>query len=134
MTKLKMPKLLNIKKYVAKHCPESATYANTFKGNIDSGIFLFDETDAELWAGPWGTSGVIMLLDDNSNSSHLEDGCETAGYPSVKMPFRLFLAGTDDTSYSKVFSELHEMAECANEIIKTPTEKNLFELGFVFTN
>jgi len=131
---MRTPNLFNIKKYVSNNCYSLLSYSSSFKANILSGMFDFEKEDAPIWAGPWGETGVIMLLDDETNSNDLEDGYESEGYASMAMPYRIYLAGTDDVSYSKVFATIEDMYDCACSLVETPTQKHMSELGFVFTN
>jgi len=135
-TTMRLPKLITPKKFINENCPELARYCGTFTANIHKGFFEFDKCDSELWAGPWGECGVLMLLKEYTNHDILSRnvGHELEGYPTEESPFRIYLSGTDDTSYSKVFTNMEDMLHCACDIVSESSKDKLFELGFEFTN
>jgi hypothetical protein len=59
---------------------------------------------------------------------------ETMGFPHVENPIRVYLAGNDDCSYSRVFPTVDAAKEALQQIIEIPMWETLESFGFVFTN
>lgn len=62
-------------------------------------------------------------------------GEEIYGYASKELPYKIYMYGNDDTSYSKTFASKNETFSVIEKICKNPTMDFLQdELKFVFTN
>jgi hypothetical protein len=59
---------------------------------------------------------------------------EYLSQPHQENPFQIYLAGTDDISYTAVFSTKEEMMNAFDNIVKYPNQATLVKFNFVFTN
>lgn len=80
-----------------------------------------EELDRELWQ----TAQEELLL-------RMQE--DVKGYPTVELPVRILLAGTDDTTYSLCVATRKEAFEILEGLKNCPTWALLKDYGFIFTN
>jgi hypothetical protein len=56
------------------------------------------------------------------------------GYPSIEKPFRIYMSGNDDLSYSAVFETNEKMMEAFENIVLNPFKTTMDKYNFIFTN
>jgi hypothetical protein len=81
-----------------------------------------------------------MSLDERKTREQKLETCfakierERYSHPSSDYPYRVYLCGTDDTSYSRCYASEHEAMNAIQSLAHTPTFENLEALGLMFTN
>lgn len=152
---------LSVEEYIEKFhdCEE---YLRSFvkrKKSLASGMLLF-ATGAERWYGPFKGGYVFYMLEDFSSDptlpsiaslNQMEDVFNQKHYPKKKReeytwykesatyeyPFRLYLCGNDDTSYSRFFPSVSEAQTCLNALLgkeQLDFSADIIRNQFVFTN
>lgn len=121
---------------------------------ILSGFIKWDDEDAGIWAGPFPGNYCFMILYKyrspllpnmstlhinrirNNEKYKVEDKIPYENYiASKEKPYRIYLMGNDDVSYSKVFGTKTHAFRSINLLCHTPTNDNLLKIQkFVFTN
>lgn len=157
------PEAQESKKYLIS-CTSESGFANTKL--ITSGMLQFTQNTAHMWAGPFPGGFAYYTAEDFSKyKSHTGHVLQTEEqilskakqkgyplidnrskdliaihflneYPTVEKPYRLYIAGNDDTSYSRNFATKHELLEFI-ELLETCQPLDAYkdiQSCFAFTN
>lgn len=156
------PNILSHAEYFAFFSNEKKNYFEYTKQRSDTdryktllhGFIGWEEEDAGIWGGPFPGNYCLMHLfkykspllpnaNDlresrlNTNKKYRwKDDIPYETYePHKEKPFRVYLMGNDDASYSKVFGTETHALRSINSLCNNPTNENLLKIEkFVFTN
>jgi len=109
------------------------------KRTIDSGFFKWKGTN-NVWCPTFAANHVFFAIWDYRKSPNLQDLNDLSdpstfdGFQSKQFPIRVYLAGMDDFSYSKTFTNKTDAIKCLESFIQSPIDETLDSLGFVFSN
>lgn len=130
---------------------------------IKTGMLLFTPETASMWAGPFADNYAFFRLTDERNSKYLVNSDSDMllkaekyikekkvkhslyeiikihfmnEYPTIERPFRLYMCGNDDASYTKCFASDIEALEFI-ELLEACQPLDAFvdiQKCFAFTN
>ncbi|MCX6783323.1 MAG: hypothetical protein NTZ20_05065 [Candidatus Levybacteria bacterium] len=118
---------------------EVASYLNYVnglsRGSLEAGFIKWDDEEACVWGGPWPGNMVFASIEDGRTQyNELPDDSKYGDVYTSKKPIRIYLAGTDDTTYTLMVRDANTAYEIIDRVIANPTMENIYNLGFVFSN
>jgi hypothetical protein len=115
------PYLLSMSERKVKVHGSECTATQLTRSELDAIVAVMGKLDREQW------EGKVEKLKSSMNS-------ESRGYPTVEYPVKIYLAGTDDCSYSLCTATQEIANDIVSDLVKNPTWDKVRDYGFVFTN
>jgi len=155
------PNILSHEKYFEifpEERPHYFEYTSRRKDNdkyktILHGFIKWNDEDASIWGGPFPGNYCLMhlfknkspllpsikQLDEAQTQDYLKYGWVEPKYSlyqaSKEKPYKVYLMGNDDASYSKVFGTKTHAIRSINWLCNQPTNENLLNIQkYIFTN
>lgn len=104
------------------------------------GMIQFNNETAHLWRDPYPGGFAYYSVENHTKDPNLQNidinDRNAMGYPTIEYPYRIYVTGKDDTSYSLCYASYDAVMAALLYLLESqPVDFNddFIPMGFVFT-